>query len=266
VFGVSGQLILERLLAGDTDWEAIAKLARNRARHKIPEIVRALEDNRLSTHHRQMIRFSLQHLQFLEDQMQQIDQAILAQIQEAGFEEPFQLLQSIPGVQQLAAAAILAEVGPQASVFPSGKHLASWAGVCPGNRESAGKNRSGAIVRGNRWLRTILVECAWAASATKGCHLKDQYFRMASKGRKKALITIAHALVPFVFQVLTTGQAYCEPDISPSEERRRQRLIRHYVRRLGRLGIAVRYSPMPTRYQACIEKVWEQTQGGLNAL
>jgi transposase len=139
-----------------------------------------------------------------------------------GYQKPLELMQSLPGIGEISAAALLAETGPDMSVFPMASQLSSWIGVCPGNRISAGKNRSTAIPRGNRWARTALVECAWAAAAKKDCYLRERFQRLcAKKGRKPALIAVA------------------------------QRLIRHHVRRLGKLGVAVHSlrPESPTHYQ-----------------
>jgi transposase len=239
VFGVSGQLMLEKLLAGEPDLEAIANLAQRGARRKIPEILQSLEEHRLRDHHRVMLRLSLNHLAFLEEQISSIDTAVLQLIERDGYQTSFELLQSIPGVQEISAAALLAETGADMSAFPNEAQLSSWIGVCPGNRISAGKNRSAAIARGNRWARTTLVECAWAAVSKKDCHLKERFRRLCVKGRKPALIAVAHSLAVTIHRTLATGIPYHEPDQAPVDDRKRQRLIRHYVRRLGRLGIAV---------------------------
>ena len=185
-----------------------------------------------------MLRLSLEHLAFLERQIDAIDVEVLQLIEREGYRPSFGLLQSIPGVQGISAAALLAETGADMSVFPSEAQLSSWIGVCPGNRISAGKNRSAAIARGNRWARTTLVECAWAAVAKKDCHLKERFRILCKKGRKPALIAVAHSLAVILHRTLAKGIAYREPD-QPVDERKKQRLIRHYVRRLGKLGIAV---------------------------
>ena len=143
IFGVSGQLMLEKLLEGEIDPEAIAQLAQRKARARIAEIQQSLEGHRMRDHHRRLLRFSLEHLAFLEQQIQAIDGAVLALIEES-YQPALELLQSIPGVQGITAAALLAETGADMSVFPTEGNLSSWAGVCPGNRISAGKNRSGA--------------------------------------------------------------------------------------------------------------------------
>lgn len=251
VFGVSGQLMLEKLLAGEPDLAAIANLAQRKARAKIPEIQQSLEGHRMRDHHRRMLRFSLEHLAFLEQQIDAIDRAVLELIEHEGYREPYALLQTVPGVQEISAAALLAETGPDMQVFPSEGQLSSWIGVSPGNRITAGKNRGGAITRGNKWARTALVECAWAASKKKDCHLKERFAHFCVKGRKLAAVVVAHDLARIIHRTLGTGMAYQEPNAPPPDERKRQRLIRHYVRRLGKLGIAVHSlrPESPTHYQ-----------------
>jgi transposase len=239
IFGVSGQLMLEKLLNGEPNLEAIADLAQRKARMKIPEILQSLEGHRLRDHHRRMLRLSLEHLAFLEQQIGTIDAEVLELIEREGYQSSFDLLQSIPGVQEISAAAVLAETGADMSVFPTEGQLSSWIGVCPGNRISAGKNRSAAITRGSRWARTTLVECAWAARSKKDCYLKERFRKLSVKGHKSALIAVAHDLAVIVHRTLATGIPYRELDQPMPDERKRQRLIRHYVRRLGKLGIAV---------------------------
>jgi transposase len=239
VFGVSGQLMLDALLEGKATVEEVADLARHTARRKIPEIIQSLEGNRLDGHFRMLIKLSLEHLAFLERQLQQIDAEILLRAEGPEFREAFQLLQTVPGIKQDGAASILAEIGPNMAQFPSEAHLSSWAGVCPGNNLTGGKAKPARIPRGNRWLRTTLVECAWAASKTKNCFLKDRFWRLAARGKKRALVAVAHTLLVLLYRSLSTGQPYQERGAVEVNERKRKRLIQHHVRRLGRLGIAV---------------------------
>jgi len=239
VFGVSGQLMLEKLLEGEPDVTVIASLAQRKAKAKIPELIRALEGHTLRDHHRQLIRYSFEHLAFLEAQIAHLDEQVLRLIEESGYGRSLELLSSVPGIQQISAAAVLAETGADMSVFPSSGHLSSWTGLAPGNHISGGKGRPTQCTRGNRWLRTTLVECAWAASKAKNGQFRELFGRLSSKGKKKALIAVAHRLTITIFNCLAQGRPYlesCEPLLP---EAKRQRLIRHYVRRLGKLGVAV---------------------------
>jgi transposase len=156
VFGASGQLMLDALLEGQATPEQVAQLAQRKAKKKIPQIIAALEGHQMSAHHRQLIRYSLEHLQFLEDQILKLDNDIGAKIREAQLEPQWQLLQTVPAIRETSAAAILAETGGDMTTFPSVKHLSSWAGLCPGNNRSAGKNKSSRTTGGNPWLRSSL--------------------------------------------------------------------------------------------------------------
>jgi len=246
IFGVSGQMMLEALLEGEDQPERIAALARHRARQKIPEIIAALRGHRFNDHHRWMIRHGLDHLRFLEQQIAELDAQILSKIRAEGWQRQYELLQSLPGVSATTAAALLAEVGPDLEPFGSPRQFSSWAGVCPGNNRSAGKNKSSRTTKGNRWLRAAVGESAWAAARKKGCFLKDKYWRLKTKGKHNAaaITAVAHTLVLLIYQVLTTGKPYQERGSAPLDERTRRRLIRHHIRRLGALGVAVS-SPRP---------------------
>jgi transposase len=243
VFGASGQLMLDALLQGQATPEQVAQMAQGKAKKKIPQIIAALEGHQMSAHHRQMIRYSLEHLQFLEEQIIKLDSDIAVKIREGQLEPQWQLLQSVPAIRETSAAAILAETGGEMTPFPSVKNLTSWAGLCPGNNRSAGKNKSSRTTGGNPWLRSSLVECSWAASVKRNCFLREKFWRIVSKSREHnkgpALIAVAHTLLQLIFQVLSTGQPYVERGLPPLDERQRNRMIRHHVRRLGRLGIAI---------------------------
>jgi transposase len=162
VFGASGQMMLDALLEGKASPGEIAQLAKCRAKKKIPEIIAALEGHQMSDHHRKLIRYSLEHLRFLEEQMGSLDEDIKAQIQRAGLEPQFELVQSVPAIGETSAAIILAETGGQMKTFPSEKNLSSWAGLCPGNNRSAGKSKSRSendLLRSRKsrnWLTCIL--------------------------------------------------------------------------------------------------------------
>ena len=252
VFGVSGQLMLEALLEGKADAEAIAQFAKAGARKKIPEIIASLEQHQMNEHHRRMIRFSLDHMAFLEEQLTEIDRLIREKIQQAGNNKQWGLLRTVPAVKENAAA-VLAEMGPDPSQFPSEKNLGSWSGLCPGNNRSAGRDKSSHTNPGNKWLRAALTESAWGVSRMKEGHLREKFWRIASKGDPKrqrpiAVVAIAHDLLKLAYFVLQRGTAYEEERGKPMSEQQKQRLIQHHVRRLGILGITVRVSP-PTKPQ-----------------
>jgi len=244
LFGVSGQMMLKALLKGEQQPAEIAQLARRRAKRKIPEIIAALEGHRLNDHHRLLIRNALEHLRFLEQQIVELDEEITRKIAAEGWTRQHELLQSLPGVSATSAAQLLAETGPDLEAFPSEKHFSSWAGVCPGNNRSAGKNRSSRTTKGNRWLRTAVAECSWAAARQKNCFLKEKYWRFKTKGKHSAaaITAISHTLLLLLYRVLTTQEPYQEKGLPPLDDRTRQRLIRHHLRRLGVLGVSVGYS------------------------
>lgn len=259
IFGVSGQLMLEALLQGKAGPAEIAALAKRRAKKKIPEIITAIDGHKMSDHHRRMIGYSLAHLRFLEEQLAELDRDIVTQIHTAGLAQLWENLRTIPGIEQTSAATILAETGSDMSQFPSEKHFSSWAGVCPGNNVSAGKSKSSHTTGGNPWLRSALTECAWAAASKKGCFIKEKFWRITTQhGGKKgpAVVAVAHLLLLLVREALLTGKPYQERAVPVLSENQRQRLIRHHVRRLGKLGVAARScgpdakKPIPHRRQS----------------
>jgi transposase len=251
LFGVSGQKMLSALLDGTATAVEIADLATGKLKHKILQIWEALDGHQMNEHHRLMIRFSVKHLQFLEGQIGELDKAIVEKMEAAGLKEDCELLQSIPGIRQTSAAAVIAETGNDMSQFPSEEQISSWGGLCPGNNTSAGRNKSSRTTRGNTWLRSALTECAWAAASKNGCFLKEKFWKMVTKkdGKKApALIAVAHLLLIFVHRVLSTKQPYQEQGAPPMPEQQKKRLIRHHIRRLGKLGIAVSTTPPQATY------------------
>jgi transposase len=236
VFGESGLNMLDALVNQDASPEQIADLAVKQARKKIPEIQKALEGNRMSDHHRSLIRHSMQHLAFLEDEIAELDREIAARVESGPLQQAVKLLQTIPGIKQTAAAAIVAETGADVVQFPSGPKLASWVGVCPGNNESAGKRKSGKTTKGNPWARRTLVECAWSATRKKGSATEARYQRLKPKiQHKRALVAVAHWMTLKVHEVLSTGQPYQLDSIPELTAAQATRLARHHSRRLKRL-------------------------------
>ena len=247
LFGVSGQRMLNALLEGKGDPMEVADFASHRARKRIPEIIAALEEHRMNDHHRKMIRYSLEHLKFLEEQIFDLDEEIRKKIQEAGYGKSAELLQTVPGVRETTAAVILAEMGPDTKQFADEKHLSSWAGLCPGNNKSAGRNKSSHTTQGNRWLRAALTECSWGISRRNNCYLKDRFWRIAAKSKQKAVVAIAHQILVLSYCVLQRGTAYQEERGVEMTESRKNQLIRHHMRRLGKLGVRVRTNPVAVR-------------------
>jgi len=243
VLGASGRDMLEALIAGETDPAKLADLARKRLREKIPALRLALQ-GRVTDHHRFLLRMHLDHVTHLEELIARVGGRIEEAL--APFAEAEERLQTIPGVSQRVAETVLAEVGPNMEQFPSAGHLASWAGMCPGNNESAGKRRSGRITKGNRWLKRILVQAAWAASHTKGTYLAAQYRRLARRrGRKRALVAVGHTLLVIIYHVLKRGTTYTELGADFLERLEPARLTRQLVKRLETLGHKVTLEPRP---------------------
>jgi transposase len=243
VLGVSGRDMLEALIAGETDPAKLADLARKRLREKIPALRLALQ-GRVTEHHRFLLRMHLDHVTHLEELIGRLG----ARIEEAlaPFAEAEERLQTVPGVSQRVAETVLAEIGPRMEQFPSADHLASWAGMCPGNNESAGKRRSGRVTKGDRWLKRALVQAAWAASHTKGTYLAAQYRRLAKRrGCKRALVAVGHTLLVIIYHVLKRGTTYAELGADFLERREPARLTRQLVKRLEALGHKVTLEPRP---------------------
>jgi len=246
VFGLSGQLMIDKLLEGNATVEEIADLAQKSARKKIPQIRAALEGHRMNTVHRRLINLSLDHMAFLEEQVATLMEEIIRHIKANGLETPYQQLQTIPGVKEEAAASLLAEFGPDMKVFGSAKKLSSWAGVAPGNNESAGKKKRAPAMRGNPWARSTLTESAWSASRKKDSEFKSDYERWKPRlGHKRAIVAVAHSLAETVFEVLSTGQPYTKPGANPMPDTKAASLIRHHTRRIKNLR--KRLKPKPER-------------------
>lgn len=208
VLGVSGRAMIRAIIDGCDDPVRLADLAKQRLRGKIPELKRALE-GRVTDHHRFLLRVLMDQIGALEGLIAQLDGRIDEVMK--SFDGTAGRLQAIPGVGERAAEVIVGEIGPDVETFPTAGHLSSWAGLCPGNDESAGKRRSGKTTKGSQWLRTALVQVAWAASHTKETAFSACYKRWVKRlGRKKALVAVAHKILVVIWHLLKKGTEYRE--------------------------------------------------------
>ena len=256
--GVSCRAMLAALVVGETDPAALAELARGRLRAKLPALEQALT-GRFGAHQRFLVAEHLATIDELEAGIERLSAEIAARLAPHPArdgadapdgadprlaDDPVARLDTIPGVGRRVAEAILAEIGTDLGRFPTAGHLASWAGLCPGHNESAGKRRSGKTRKGSPWLRTLLVEAAHAAARTKDTALSARYRRLAARrGHKKAIVAVAHALLIIVYHLLTEGTVYRERGGNYSDERDRRSVERRLVQRLERLGHHVTLSP-----------------------
>jgi len=232
VFGMSGQLMLEALVDGVLTHIEIAQLARGTARKKLAELEKALEGHQMRAVHRSLIRHCMSHMAFLAREVELLDTDIRALIEQEQLSAAYELLQTLPGIRETAAATILAEAGPNMEQFPGEANFSSWAGVAPGNNESAGVRKKAPTVRGNPHLKAALVEAGWSATRTKDCEFRDRYERQKLRlGHKRALVSAAHLLAIRIYRVLASGQAYESPNQQLSQ-RKLQSLRRHHSRRL----------------------------------
>jgi transposase len=234
ILGASGRAMLDALVAGTTDADTLAELAKGRLRAKLPALREALV-GRFEAQHALLVGAILAHLDFLDEQIELLSSAIEEQL--APFAGAVELLCTIPGVQRRTAENVLAEIGTDMSRFPSAKQLASWAGQCPGNDRSAGKRRSGATRHGSKWLDVALTEAALAATRTKDVYLAAQYQRLRPRiGHGRALGAVKHTIICACWHMLSTGELYREAGGDYFARRDPDRATRRLVRQLERLG------------------------------
>jgi transposase len=236
VFGVSGQAMVSALLSRQQmPAEQVAQLSKRRLRQRIAELTEALEGHHMNDHHRWLIAQSVEHAVLLDRQMEELEARIEQNL--APYREQFLLLQTIPGVKQMTAASILAEIGPDMSPFESAKQLCSWAGICPGNHRSAGKRKHSRIHKGNKFLMSTLVEASWAAARERDSLFQRKFHRWRHKlGPGKANIAMAHSLLELVYVMLKERRPYQEPDPQQMHATEKAKLVRHHARRLRQLG------------------------------
>ena len=237
VMGTSGRAMLAALLAGTTDPTVLADLARGKLRKKLPELQRALK-GRFRPHHAFLIEQVLAKIDFLDEALARLTAEIDGRL--AAFEPMLAALDTIPGVNRTAAISIVAETGGDMNRFPTAGHLCSWAAMCPGQNESAGKRRSGRTRKGNRYLRDMLVQASLAATRKKGSALQARYQRVKRHaGHKKAVVAVGHQLLEIAFYIMRDGVDYQELGADYFDRRHAQRAVRRHVRQLESLGFRV---------------------------
>ena len=240
ILGKSGRDILAALAAGHDDPAAMAELARGKLRKKIPELKRSLKGH-VMEHHQFMLEQLLDHLALLEEQISRFDQRIAEMLRPFLDEDTFKRLDEIPGVNRVTIENVVAEIGVDMAQFPSAEHLASWAGLCPGNEESAGKRKRSRTTKGDVWLRRALCEAAWAAGRSKDTYFSAEFRRLAGRrGKKRAIVAVAHSLlVVFYYMLKNKPMEYRELGGNYFDTLDPIRLRRHLVKRLESLGYDV---------------------------
>ena len=237
IMGVSGLRMLRAMVSGESDAEVLSQLGDPKLRASQEALQESLQ-GKLTEHHRFMLEGLLEQVTFLNAQIVRLDERLEEQMRP--FEEQIRRLDTIDGIDRVGAQSLLAELGPDMGQFPDADHLSSWAGMSPGNDESAGKRRSGKTTKGNKWLRRTLTQAAWGASKRKGRYLSAQYRRLASRrGKNRAIVAVGHTILVAAYYILKDGVEYHDLGGDHFDRLRRERTVSHLVRRLQRLGYNV---------------------------
>jgi transposase len=246
--GVSGKQMLRALAAGETDTEKMSEMARRRMKRKKPELRRALS-GRLTVAQRWVLREWLDQYEQVEAAVARVSEKIREEVERAP--DPFvpeavRLLDTIPGVAETVAQIIVAEIGVEMNRFATDNHLASWAGMCPGTNESAGKRKSGKTTKGSRYLRAVLIQAGWAASHQKETYLAAQYRRLVKRmGKKKALVAVGHSILVIAYHVLKNRTSYQELGGDYFDQRNAAKQRQRLIRQLESLGLKVTVEELP---------------------
>ena len=245
ILGLSGRRMIEALIAGETDPDALAALAHRRIKASTAELEAALR-GRVTRHHRFLLGLHLQQIDAIDAAIDQIDPEVDALVEP--FRTAVQLLTTIPGIDELSVCVILAEIGHDMNRFPTAGHLISWAGLCPKNDESAGKRRSTRMRKGAPWLKTTLVQCASAAARKKASYLQAQFHRLrARRGAKKAIGAVAASILTAAYHMLKHGTLYADLGPAHFDKRAQAKQVHRLIDRLRNLGFAVQITPVEAR-------------------
>jgi transposase len=237
ILGQSGRAMIEALIAGETDPEKLVALANSRLKASRSALVEALR-GRVREHHRFLLKLHLGQVDALQTAVRDVEARIGETLRP--FQERAELLKTIPGVSDTAAHVIVSEIGIDMSRFPSAGHLISWAGLCPRSDQSAGKRRSTRVRKGAPWLKTTLVQAAWASSRKKGSYLQAQFLRIKSRrGPMKAILAVAASMLTAVYHILRDGVAYKDLKADYFDQRDRTKIVKRLIRRLSDLGLQV---------------------------
>jgi transposase len=242
ILGLSGRRIIEALIAGQTMPQALASLAHRRIHASADELEAALR-GRVTKHHRFLLKLHLDHIDALDAALARIDGEVSANVEP--FRTAIEMLSTIPGISTLSAEVIVAEIGIDMSRFETASHLISWAGLCPKNDESAGKRRSNRMKKGAPWLKTTLIQCAWAASRKKTSYFQAQYLRIRSRrGAKKAIGAVAASMLTAAYHMLKDGTLYQDLGANHFDNRAKEKHVLRLVNRLQNLGFDVQITPL----------------------
>jgi transposase len=242
ILGLSGRRIIEALIAGQTMPQALASLAHRRIHASADELEAALR-GRVTRHHRFLLKLHLDQIDALDAALARIDEEVSANVEP--FRTAVEMLSTIPGISTLSAEVIVAEIGIDMSHFETAGHLIAWAGLCPKNDESAGKRRSNRMKKGAPWLKTTLIQCAWAASRKKNSYLQAQYLRIRSRrGAKKAIGAVAASMLTAAYHMLKDGTLYQDLGANHFDNRAKGKHVLRLVNRLQNLGFDVRITPL----------------------
>ncbi len=237
ILGKSGRSILKAIISGTDDPSLLADMAQGRLKNKMAELKRALR-GLLGEHQRMLLSTQMRHIEFLDQEIEGLSEEIKKRMH--SFEEAIERVDEIPGIGRRVAEQVLAETGLNMERFPTDAHITSWAGVAPGNNESAGKRKSGKSNKGNKWLKATLIEAANATSRSKDTYLSAQYHRLAARrGKKRAALAVAHTILVIIYHMLKKGTSYQELGANYFDKRDEKAVVLRSVKRLEALRYKV---------------------------